>query len=246
MNFGIVIVGDEILSGKRRDSHFSFVIEVLKERGLELEWCRIVGDDAAGLTQTYRDTLAMGDTVFSFGGIGATPDDRTRQCAAAAMSIGLQAHPEGLVLMQAKFQQQMNERRRRLIEFPQGAILIPNPINQVPGFSVRHHHFVPGFPSMAQPMIEWVLDTYYSEQFKAEPDIEKRLQVEGTPESELIPAMEQIITQHPSIKLSSLPNTKRLGLVELGVRGPVAEVNAALTALCVLLKQADIRYSELD
>ncbi len=246
MKFGIVIVGDEILLGKRKDSHFVFSQQALKQHGLELSWCRIVGDDADELTQTYRETLATGDTVFSFGGIGATPDDRTRQCAASAMDIELVAHPEGLQLMQAKFKAALNERRQRLIEFPIGARLIPNPINQVPGFSLRNHHFVPGFPSMAHPMIEWVLLEYYTNHFKAESDIEKRLRVFNTPESELIPMMDQIIEAYPDIKLSSLPNTRRMGIVELGVRGESKAVIPAVGQLCDLLGKSQVRFSQLD
>ncbi len=246
MKFGIVIVGDEILLGKRKDSHFGFSQQALKQHGLELGWCRIVGDEADELTQTYRETLATGDAVFSFGGIGATPDDRTRQCAAVAMDSVLEAHPEGLRLMQAKFKDALNERRQRLIEFPRGASLIPNPINQVPGFSFGNHHFVPGFPNMAHPMIEWVLQKYYSDQFRAEPNIEKCIRVFNTPESELIPIMDQIIQAHPNIKLSSLPNTRRIGIVELGVRGVTSAVIPAAAQLVDLLTKTKVHFSLMN
>ena len=83
--FGLVIIGDEILSGKRQDKHLPKVIELLAARGLALSWARYVGDDRERITATLRDALASGDIVFSCGGIGATPDDHTRQCAAAAL-----------------------------------------------------------------------------------------------------------------------------------------------------------------
>jgi molybdopterin-biosynthesis enzyme MoeA-like protein len=84
MNIGLIIVGDEILSGKRQDKHLAKVIELLAARGLALSWARYAGDDRPRITQDLRDAFAGGDLVFCCGGIGATPDDHTRQCAAAA------------------------------------------------------------------------------------------------------------------------------------------------------------------
>src|SRR5205823_6527501 len=83
MAIGLIIIGDEILSGKRSDKHLPKVIELLAERGLQLAWAEVVGDDPVRITQTLRRTLAGPDIVFCSGGIGATPDDHTRQCAAA-------------------------------------------------------------------------------------------------------------------------------------------------------------------
>jgi molybdopterin-biosynthesis enzyme MoeA-like protein len=93
MNFGLVIVGDEILSGKRQDKHMAKVIELLGARGLALSWVRYVGDDRDRITALLRDVFAGADAVFCCGGIGATPDDHTRQCAAAALNRPLALHP---------------------------------------------------------------------------------------------------------------------------------------------------------
>ena len=83
MNIGLIIIGDEILSGKRQDKHFGKVVELLGARGLQLAWARYLGDDRERLVATLRESFASGDSVFSCGGIGATPDDHTRQAAAA-------------------------------------------------------------------------------------------------------------------------------------------------------------------
>src|ERR1043165_3001701 len=99
MAFGAIIVGDEILVGKRQDKHLSFIIQALAKRGLRLAWCEYHGDDPARLTAALRRTFASGDVVFSFGGIGATPDDHTRQCAAAALGVELALHPEARELI---------------------------------------------------------------------------------------------------------------------------------------------------
>lgn len=93
MNIGLVIVGDEILSGKRQDKHLGKVIELLAARGLMLSWARYVGDDRPRITAALRDAFTGGDLVFSCGGIGATPDDHTRQCAASALGVNLALHP---------------------------------------------------------------------------------------------------------------------------------------------------------
>ncbi|MCL6468182.1 MAG: competence/damage-inducible protein A, partial [Ralstonia sp.] len=94
MAFGMIIIGDEILSGRREDKHLRKLIEVLGERGLTLEWAEYVGDQPARITNVLKRTFASEDVVFSFGGIGATPDDHTRQCAAAALGVPLELHPE--------------------------------------------------------------------------------------------------------------------------------------------------------
>src|SRR5574341_11280 len=103
MGYGPLIIGDEILSGRRQDRHMARLIEILGARGLELAWCRYVGDDSALITAALRGSFGSGDVVFSFGGIGATPDDLTRQCAAQAAGVPLARHPEALALIVEKF-----------------------------------------------------------------------------------------------------------------------------------------------
>ena len=96
--FGLIIIGDEILSGKRADKHLPKVIELLKARGLQLDYADYVGDAPARIVATLRRAFASGDVVFSCGGIGATPDDHTRQCAAAALGRDLVLHPQAKAL----------------------------------------------------------------------------------------------------------------------------------------------------
>src|SRR6478672_232959 len=161
MNFGAIIIGDEILSGKRQDKHMAKLIETLGERGLQLAWCHYLADEPQLITSTLRRTFASGDVVFSFGGIGATPDDHTRQCAARAADVELKLHPDAEAEIRARFGAEITPKRLMMGEFPLGSEIIPNPYNRIPGFSMRDHHFVPGFPQMAWPMMAWVLDTRY-------------------------------------------------------------------------------------
>ena len=94
MNFGALIIGDEILSGKRRDAHFAALTGLLGARGLRLAWVEYLGDERSRLSATLKRTFASGDAVFSFGGIGNTPDDHTRQAAAEALGVDLVLHPD--------------------------------------------------------------------------------------------------------------------------------------------------------
>ncbi len=242
LSFGVVIVGDEILSAKRRDCHFDFIINALAKRGAQLGWARFVPDDIAVQAQAYKETCASGLPVFSFGGIGATPDDLTRQAAALAFNRDLLEHPEGIQLLQTRFKSELNLRRRQLVNFPRGATLIPNPVNQVPGFSLCNHFFVPGFPNMAHPMVEWVLDTHFSNAFKHPPDIEYLLQTKGVYESELIPMIEGVLTKYPELKIACLPKSDVPGQVELGVKGQQIIAQAGFKMLLSLLDQAQINH----
>jgi molybdopterin-biosynthesis enzyme MoeA-like protein len=240
MKFGMVIVGDEILSGKRRDTHLAFVSDALKQRGLELSWARIVGDEHDLLVQTYRETRASGAVVFSFGGIGGTPDDITRQCAAEAFGLKIEPHPEAVAILREKFGDDLYPHKVRMAEFPVGSDLIPNPVNRVAGFSINKHYFVPGFPNMSHPMIEWVLDTCYTAEFR-QPEIEQRLMAHA-PESHLITIEERILEDFPDIRLSSLPNTKDRMQVDLGLRGAPDTVRQAMESLRKMLDAAGIRH----
>ena len=253
MNFGLIIIGDEILSGKREDKHLPKVIELLAARGLALSWVRYVGDDPARITADLRDAFASGDVVFSCGGIGATPDDHTRQCAAAALGVPLELHPEAgdLILERMRdlalergvpYEPDRDDNRHRLNMgvFPAGAQIIPNPYNKIAGFSVRQREdgpgvfFVPGFPVMAWPMIEWVLDHCFAPLHQARGRMEKSVIVFGAMEAALTPLMEAIEGSFAGIKVFSLPSVdhpKWGRHIELGVKGRSDLLDAAFAAL---------------
>ncbi|OYY94693.1 MAG: competence/damage-inducible protein A, partial [Methylophilales bacterium 16-45-7] len=203
--FGIYIIGDEILSGKRQDKHLSKVIELLSARGLQLSWANYLGDTPSQITAALKASMARGEVVFSFGGIGATPDDFTRQCAAEAVNVPIERHLGAVAELEARFGEAAYPKRVLMADFPKGADLIPNPVNRVAGFSIHQHYFVPGFPEMAHPMVEWVLDTYYAHLFHQQDYVEASILVMDAGESQLIDMMHQILTQHPDIKLFSLP-----------------------------------------
>jgi molybdopterin-biosynthesis enzyme MoeA-like protein len=188
--FGAFIIGDELLVGKRQDKHMPFVIEALAKRGLRLSWAHYLGDEPERITTALKRSFNTSDLVFSFGGIGATPDDHTRQCAAAALNVQLRIHPDAEREIRARFGGEVTPQRLQMGEFPEGSAIIPNPVNRIPGFSVREHHFVPGFPQMAWPMVEWLLDTKYAKLFNRDRWEEASILVFEAGESQLIPAMQ--------------------------------------------------------
>jgi len=244
---GLVIVGDEILSGKRADKHMPKVIELLAARGLQLAWAEYVGDAPARITATLARAFASGDLVFSCGGIGATPDDHTRQCAGRALDLPLELHPQAEALIRERMRDIAREQgvpyepdrpdnihRLNMGMFPRGARLIPNPYNKIPGFSIGDVHFVPGFPVMAWPMIEWVLDQQYRHLFRQQAYVERSVIVFGSMEATLTPLMEQIERSHPGVKVFSLPSVDHPQYgrhIDLGVKGAPADVALAYVDL---------------
>ncbi|MBS1132234.1 MAG: Molybdopterin binding domain [Proteobacteria bacterium] len=232
--FGAIIIGDEILSGKRQDKHFAKIAEMLGQRGLRLSWVEYLGDDRDRLAATFKRTMAAGDVVFSCGGIGNTPDDHTRQAVAAALGVDLALHPEGFEELKVRFAgEEITDKRKLLVTFPAGVQIIPNPFNRIPGFMANEHYFVPGFPQMAHPMIEWVLDTFYRDQFKAvDGMVEKAFLLTGPTayESALLDLMERIVADYPTLRLFSLPSLvgKERKHLELGVEGSPELVDKAM------------------
>jgi molybdopterin-biosynthesis enzyme MoeA-like protein len=243
--FGAYIIGDELLVGKREDKHLSFLIGALAKRGLRLAWAQYLGDEPERLTAALRRSFAARDVVFSFGGIGATPDDHTRQCAAAALQLELRIHPDAEREIRARFGGEVTPQRLQMGEFPAGSSIIPNPVNRIPGFSLREHHFVPGFPQMAWPMVEWVLETKYRERFNAQRWQEQSILVFEAGESQLIPAMRAVEASFQGIKVFSLPSMGQDGSrihVELGVRGEPTQVEPAMAELRRLVQSAGFPY----
>ena len=261
--FGLIIVGDEILSGKRADKHMPKAIELLNARGLSLSWADYVGDSPDRITRTLARAFESNSIVFSCGGIGATPDDHTRQCAGKALGLDLALHPEAEHLIRQRMQEIAKEQgvpyephrddnvhRLNMGVFPIGAQIIPNPYNKIPGFTCQGAgggavHFVPGFPVMAWPMMEWVLDTHYPHLFKKAAWVEKSIIIFGSMEATLTPLMEDLERDHPGVKVFSLPSVDHPEYgrhIELGVKGAPAAVAAAYAAMLEGLQPFGLKF----
>ena len=238
-SFGLIVIGDEILFGQRQDRHLAHFRQLLAARGLKLARCWLLPDESESLTQHLRFSMQSGQPTFVCGGIGATPDDLTRPCAAEAAGVPLVRHAEAVSLIEDRYGEATYPIRIRMAELPEGCALIPNPHNRIPGFSIQHHHFLPGFPEMAWPMAEWVLEELHPA--PSAPIVEASLQVVDTPESSLVPVMETFASRFPDFKLFSLPRLGKEGYIELGLRGR-GEIDQALEALAEALETAEIPY----
>jgi molybdopterin-biosynthesis enzyme MoeA-like protein len=244
---GALIIGDEILSGKRQDRHLAHVIATLGAHGLALAWARYEGDDREALAGTLRDSFARGDVVFSFGGVGATPDDHTRQAAALALGVPLARHPDAVAELEAQFGPAAYPHRVLMAEFPTGSTIIPNPFNRVASFAIRDHYFFPGFPQMAWPMLDWVLATR-EPPLAAPPSGERAIVVYGAGESQLLPLMNECVARYPQLKLFSLPSIMPDGgrRIELGVRGELGALDAALADLIKGVAAGGFRWEPFE
>jgi molybdopterin-biosynthesis enzyme MoeA-like protein len=261
--FGLVVIGDEIMSGKRQDKHLPKVIALMAARGLSLSWAEYIGDSPERITASLQRAFDSADVVFSCGGIGATPDDHTRQCAGRALGVPMILHPEARALIQERMQDTAKEQgvayeperadnihRLNMGVFPQGATIIRNPYNKIPGFSCQGTgqgvvHFVPGFPVMAWPMIESVLETHYSQYFLQNAHLEMSVIIWGAMEATLTPLMESIETAHPAVQVFSLPSVDHPQWgrhIELGVKGVPDAAQAAYLDLRQGLTAFSLQY----
>ena len=257
MKFGLLIIGDEILSGKREDKHLPKVIELLGARGLSLSWARYAGDERDRITADLRDAFASRRRgVFL----------RRHRCDAGRSHAPMRRrgarprarlHPRAKELILERMRDIAAERgepyepdradnvhRLNMGVFPEGAELIANPYNKIPGFSVGTVYFVPGFPVMAWPMIESVLDTHFAHLHRRDSFVERSVIVFGTMEATLTPLMEAIETRHAGVRVFSLPSVDHPQWgrhIELGVKGAPAQVGPAYQDLLAGLLEHDAK-----
>ncbi len=239
---GVLIIGDEILSGRRKDTHLAAVIERLAPRGLRLSWAQMIGDEVSLIEATLRRSFAAGSITFCFGGIGATPDDLTRAAAAAAFDQPLVRHAEAERRIIAQFGATAFPHRVFMADLPASADLIPNPVNQVAGFSLANHYFMPGFPNMAHPMLDWVLANPLTH-IGSEHYCEQAVWTLDATESDLMPIMNHLSAAFADLKLFSLP-TLQAGrrLIELGFKGEQARVIDAMAELRNHLQAQNVAF----
>ena len=201
MNFYSVIIGTELLNGRRKDAHFSFLNSELLKRGWEQKASFVIDDKPSFIEDIF--TLVKNDpegVLFSFGGIGATPDDYTREAAANVFTKGdMELNDGAKKAILDKFGKEAYPHRINMASLPLNASLLKNVVTNVPGFGLEDRYFfVPGFPSMAQSMVIEALDKYYPTN-KAKTRFSLRASVG---ENILIDTMKTIPS---SIDMSSLP-----------------------------------------
>ncbi len=163
-SFYTVIIGTELLNGRREDSHFKFVNRELRKRGWEQKANFVIKDDPSFMRDVYELIKKDPQSVmFSFGGIGATPDDYTREVAAEVFRNGkMETNKEALNMILEQFKESAYPHRVKMANLPINSKLLKNPINNVPGFFIdERFFFTPGFPQMAHPMVIEALDRFY-------------------------------------------------------------------------------------
>tara|TARA_A100001015_G_scaffold271143_1_gene324447 strand:+ start:3498 stop:4310 length:813 start_codon:yes stop_codon:yes gene_type:complete len=218
LDVGLIIIGDEILSGKRVDRHFLKSQKILGSRGLTIGRTYVIGDSPVELTRLFKYSFESEGAVFCFGGIGSTPDDFTRQSCASALNLSLKLNATAVDLIKKRYKLvnlQVTDQRLNMAKFPSGAGLIPNPVNGIPGFFIKEHYFLPGFPQMAWPMMEWILDQKYTQYFSKISEFDYFFKVEGLFESSFTPLLEKICESFPMFSVYSLPNSEAVGKINM-------------------------------
>ncbi|MCK0121320.1 molybdopterin-binding protein [Loktanella sp. F6476L] len=158
----MLVIGDEILSGRTRDANMHYLAGQLTEAGIDLKEVRVVSDDAPAIVAALKALSAAYDTVFTSGGIGPTHDDITADCIAAAFDDHIDVRDDARALLQAHYDrsgQELNDARLRMARIPDSATLIDNPVSTAPGFTVQNVHVMAGVPSVFQAMVASVLPT---------------------------------------------------------------------------------------
>ena len=237
-----VIIGDEILSGKREDKHLKHLSRALKNYGLSLSKADYIPDDLEVIRKTIREKI--GSIVFCFGGIGATPDDCTRHAAALAHENPITQNSEAKLLIENQFGKDAYPKRILMADLPDNAELIPNVINNIPGFLINHHHFMPGFPEMAWPMIDWVINNRYKTLINFKDVEDQSIWLDDVSESMLIDTMNEIQNKNKEIKIYSLPKLRPNKTLELGVKGASNNVNKAMADLKSHLEKLQFNWRE--
>ncbi|MBL7076250.1 MAG: competence/damage-inducible protein A [Kiritimatiellae bacterium] len=239
---GLIIVGDEILNGRRQDKHFHCTMDLCGEWNAGLAYTLVLPDDMDVLVTHFKWAMAQPCPFFSCGGIGSTPDDVTRQAAAAAAGVGLEEHAEARRILIERYGDEATEPRLRMVTFPVGSTLVPNPVNQVPGFGIANGYFLPGFPSMAAPMMRWILETYY------EPGAERARFTMALPnarEADLTDLMETFVADYSDLTFSSLPQHTDAGpRVILSISGLPEAAESAYADLKQRLNEVAVTFEE--
>ena len=225
----VLIIGDEILSGRTQDTNLNAIATHLGVHGVDLKEARVVGDAKADIVAAVNALRARYDYLITTGGIGPTHDDITADCVAEAFGVELVEHPEILALMTNRFGDQLNAARRRMARVPVGGTLVRNPVQGPPGFQIGNVFVLAGVPMIMRGMMEDVVSRIPTGQVV----ISKTVRVEGAGEGAIAAPLEILARAHPKLSLGSYPFFGPEGYgANLVIRGRDAgEVEATAEAL---------------
>ncbi|MYZ47501.1 competence/damage-inducible protein A [Propylenella binzhouense] len=234
----MLVIGDEILSGRTKDRNIGFVADTLTDIGIDLEEVRIVADRMAAIVEAVRALSGRYDYVFTSGGIGPTHDDITADAIAEAFGVPLRYDPRATAILQAYYEGrgiEMNEARRRMTRIPEGADLIANPVSAAPGFAIRNVFVMAGVPAIMQAMMDDVVKRLPA----ARPLVSETIEA-GRGEGDVAAALTGIQERFPDVRMGSYPYhdgtrfTTRLVLRSRDVAALAAAAAALRAALAAL------------
>ncbi|MEP5633122.1 MAG: molybdopterin-binding protein [Tateyamaria sp.] len=227
----MLVIGDEILSGRTRDANMHHLAGQLTDHGIDLKEVRVVSDDRDAIIAAVKALSAAHETVFTSGGIGPTHDDITADCIAAAFDTPIDVRDDARALLAAHYAKtgaELNTARLRMARIPDGATLIDNPVSVAPGFSIGNVHVMAGVPSVFQAMVESVLPTLTG----GAPLVSKTLRIDRG-EGDIAGPLGELAATYPDLSIGSYPFQKDgkygANIVIRGTDG--AMVDAALATL---------------
>ena len=227
----MLVIGDEILSGRTRDANMHYLAGQLTEVGIDLKEVRVVSDDRDAIIDAVKALSKSFDSVFTSGGIGPTHDDITADCIAAAFDTPIDVRDDARALLQAHYDRtgtELNEARLRMARIPEGAVLIDNPVSTAPGFSIGNVHVMAGVPSVFQAMVASILPTLSG----GAPLISQSLRI-FRGEGDIAGPLGALAESHPDLSIGSYPFQidGKFG-AQIVIRGTdAANVNVAMTQL---------------
>jgi molybdenum cofactor synthesis domain-containing protein len=226
----ILVIGDEILSGRTKDKNIGYIAEYLTNIGIDLKEVRVVPDDEPEVVAALNALRNRYTYVFTTGGIGPTHDDITADCIAKAFGVTIDHDPRAVAMLQSRYQPgELNEARMRMARIPAGADLIENPISRAPGFRLGNVIVMAGVPSIMQAMLDNVAPTLATGRRM----IAESIDVHGLPEGIYAKALGEVAAAHAGVTVGSYPSFVNGGFRnQIVVRGKDAElVSAAVAAI---------------
>jgi molybdenum cofactor synthesis domain-containing protein len=197
----VIIIGNEILSGRTQDANLAWLAARLGGIGIQVREARVVPDEEAEIVRAVNECRARHDQVFTTGGIGPTHDDITAACVAKALGLPFGRHPEALRRLVAYYPpERLNEARLKMADTPEGAELIDNPVSAAPGFRVENVYVLPGVPRIMQAMVDGLVP-----KLRGGPPVLSRTIVAFAPEGEIAKPLAEIQGHHPEVEIGSYP-----------------------------------------
>jgi molybdenum cofactor synthesis domain-containing protein len=235
----LLVIGNEVLSGRTQDANIKFLATRLGEIGMPLREVRVIPDDRAIIVRTVNEVRAAFDHVFTTGGIGPTHDDITSECIAEAFGVPWEPHKEAWAKMEASYKPgEFNAARQRMATMPRGAMLIENKVSNAPGFTIGNVHVMAGVPRIMQAMFDALAPTLPG----GKPVISRAVHGQGVQEGRIAATLGAIQARYPDLDIGSYPFYRPTGngvaIVAKGTDAHVAE--AAIAEVTTMIRELGI------